>query len=223
MNKKKDLLHIGIDFSLNSPGLCIKETDGSYKFVSFFNYGDRVWGEKYLKAFAIHEELIDNKFITGIPYSRIVKDKDHILRERQKIQDAINISNMIRDYLEHYIGDKNVKIGLEGFSYGSKGNSFIDMVMYNAMLRRELASSFGIDNIYIYQPSAVKKLAGKGNCNKHYMINAFQENTLNDNNLSKSKFWKWMSGKDYSKKIPKPIDDLVDSYFIVSSIERVPE
>jgi hypothetical protein len=60
-------------------------------------------------------------------------------------------------------------------------------------------------------------LAGKGNANKHFMIKAFQDDVLNDEDLRKTKLWKYVQGKDFSEKIPKPLDDLVDSYFILKS------
>jgi hypothetical protein len=75
---------------------------------------------------------------------------------------------------------------------------------------------YGISNLSIYQPSHVKKLAGKGNANKFYMIKAFQDNVLNDKNLKRSLFWKWIKDKDFSKDIPKPVDDIIDAYFILN-------
>jgi hypothetical protein len=49
------------------------------------------------------------------------------------------------------------------------------------------------------------------------MMKAFQENVLADKLLEKTKLWKYVQGKDYSEKIPKPLDDLVDAYFIVQT------
>jgi hypothetical protein len=84
-----------------------------------------------------------------------------------------------------------------------------------------LLNAYGADKIYIMQPSHVKKLAGKGNANKHFMAKAFQDNVLNDDHLRKTKFWDWTKDKDFSEKIPKPVDDLIDSYFILNTIEKV--
>ena len=49
------------------------------------------------------------------------------------------------------------------------------------------------------------------------MIKAFQDNVLEDKQLEKTKLWKYVQGKDYSEKIPKPLDDLVDAYFIIKT------
>lgn len=214
------MVYVGIDFSLNSPGVCIRKPCGEYKFITFFNYGNRIWGGKTPKSFQVHKELIDNSIIDGVIYTRTIDNKEFIEKERQKIIDADSISDLIVGVLSLSTFDGNtpiddIKICLEGFSYGSKGNSFIDIILYNSILRKKLKDMFGINNIYIYQPSAVKKLAGKGNANKHYMIKAFQENVLNDTHLVNTKLWNWIKDKDYSETIPKPIDDLIDAYFIL--------
>ncbi len=214
------MIYTGIDFSLNSPGTCTQDHKGKYTFITFFNYGNRIWddaGKKIPKAFSIHKELVDDKTILGFPYYRQVKDKDFLLREREKLTDGQNIADLISNILITLYGTENHKIALEGFSYGSKGNSFIDIVQYNTFLRNEIVNAWGVENISIYQPSHVKKLAGKGNANKHYMVKAFQDDVFNDKDLRKTKLWKWTQGKDFTEKIPKPIDDLVDAYFILNA------
>ena len=212
------MIYTGIDFSLNSPGTCTQDHKGKYTFITFFNYGNRIWdeeGRKIPKSFSVHKELMDDKTILGFPYYRQVKDKDFLLREREKLTDGQNIADLISNILITLYGTQNHKIALEGFSYGSKGNSFIDIVQYNTFLRNEIVNSWGVENISIYQPSHVKKLAGKGNANKHYMAKAFQDDVLNDKNLRKTELWKWTQSKDFSEKIPKPLDDLIDAYFIL--------
>ena len=214
------MIYSGIDFSLNSPGTCTQDHKGKYTFITFFNYGNRIWdeeGRKIPKSFSVHKELMDDKSILGFPYYRQVKDKDFLLREREKLTDGQNIADLISNILITLYGTQNHKIALEGFSYGSKGNSFIDIVQYNTFLRNEIVNSWGVENISIYQPSHVKKLAGKGNANKHYMVKAFQDDVFNDKDLRKTDLWKWTQGKDFTEKIPKPIDDLVDAYFILNA------
>ena len=217
------MIYSGIDFSLNSPGTCTQDHKGKYTFITFFNYGNRIWdeeGRKIPKSFSVHKELMDDKTILGFPYYRQVKDKDFLLREREKLTDGQNIADLISNILITLYGTQNHKIALEGFSYGSKGNSFIDIVQYNTFLRNEIVNSWGVENISIYQPSHVKKLAGKGNANKHYMVKAFQDDVFNDSDLRKTKLWKWTQGKDFTEKIPKPIDDLVDAYFILNANKK---
>ena len=215
------MIYIGIDFSLNSPAVCIQDHDGSYEFISFFNFGNRNWtGEKIPKAFQLHKDLVSNGAIQAIPYNRDLNSKEFVEREREKLIDGKNVANVIISEIIKKHKPTDVKIALEGFSYGSTGNSFIDIIQYNTFLRSSLLNVYGADKIYIMQPSHVKKLAGKGNANKHYMVNAFQSNILDDQSLEDTTLWNWLKDKDYSEKIPKPIDDLVDSYFILNAIKN---
>jgi hypothetical protein len=50
------------------------------------------------------------------------------------------------------------------------------------------------------------------------MFEAFRDNRLKDPLLERHAFWQWCQGKEFEKEIPKPIDDLVDSYFIVRAL-----
>ena len=213
------MTRIGIDFSLNSPATCIRNNKGDYIFISFFNFGDRIWDDikKMPKAFQVHQELIESETILGFPYYRDVKADSFLIREREKLEDCKSIANLIVNALVSFFGVSNTHVSLEGFSYGSTGNSFIDIVQYNSFLRSLLLDAYGSSNISIFQPSHVKKTAGKGNANKHYMIKAFQDDVFNDKDLRNTKLWKYVQGKDFSIKIPKPLDDLVDSYFILNS------
>ena len=210
------MIHIGIDFSINSPGCCILDDNG-YHFISFFNYGGRDLDKKVLKAFELHFSLKEDKTLDSVIYDRGPRSKEFIIREREKMIDGTNISNLIIKYFQENFDSDEYQVSLEGFSYGSKGNSFIDLIQYNSFLRKGLVNWCGHNNISVYQPSAVKKTAGKGNANKHYMVKAFQDNVLNDDVLVNTKLWKWIKDKDYSEKIPKPIDDLVDAYFILQT------
>lgn len=213
------MVYVGIDFSLNSPGVCIQNSSGKYTFISFFNFGNRELDAKKIpKAYETHRDLSLNNTIIAVPYNRQVGSKDFMEREREKLVDGKKIADLIISYIIKICGTTNLKIALEGFSYGSTGNSFIDIVQYNTFLRSRLLNEFGADRIYIVQPSHVKKLAGKGNANKHFMAKAFQEDTLNDSQLRKTKLWNWTKEKDFSEKIPLPISDLIDSYFVLKTL-----
>ena len=154
-----------------------------------------------------------------MPYNRKVGSKDFLENQREKLIDGKTIAELIVNYLVAMYGTSSVNVALEGFSYGSTGNSFIDIIQYNTFLRSLLLNAYRANNIYIVQPSHVKKLAGKGNANKHFMAKAFQDDVLNDEHLRKTKLWNWCKDKDFSEKIPKPIDDMIDSYFIVNTIK----
>jgi hypothetical protein len=215
------MIYIGIDFSLNSPAMTVKTKDGNYHFISFYNDGGRDPKKPIPKAFQTHKELSESTTIIALPYNRQVSSKEALIREREKLTDGKMIALKIINVIQSYVGEDEVKIGLEGFSYGSTGNSFIDIVQYNTFLRSAIVESFGVDSLYVFPPSHVKKNAGKGNANKHFMANAFQSNVFNDDCLSSHKLWIWSKDKDFTEKIPKPLDDLYDSYFILYSILKL--
>lgn len=213
------MIYVGIDFSLNSPGMCIQNSNGEYTFISFFNFGDRELDAKKIpKVYETHRDLALDDTIIAVPYNRLVGSKDFMERERQKLVDGKKIAELIITHILKMRGNADIKIALEGFSYGSTGNSFIDIVQYNTFLRSRLLDEFGADCIYIVQPSHVKKSAGKGNANKHFMAKAFQEDVLNDSQLRNTKLWNWSREKDFSEKIPLPISDLIDSYFVLKTL-----
>lgn len=203
---------IAIDFSLNSPGITIKKETG-YTFISFTNLNGKKL-KKIPKSLEIHDELNSNSDFDWYRYDRIIESKEFIYREREKLIDTVNVAESILTELEKYIDEDSVKIHLEGFSYGSKGKSFIDIIGYNYILRKMLMDRFGADNIFIFTPSQVKGLTGKGNANKFLMLDKFKENVLDDDHLTNTSFWQWLKDKSYDKKIPKPIDDIIDSYFL---------
>jgi hypothetical protein len=209
---------VGIDFSLNSPAACVYE-NGTYHFISYFNYPKEEFKAPIRKAFELHDKFMNTDIAECVMYNRKVTSKDFAKRESEKMFDAEQISTMLVGNLVNNFDITD--FALEGFSYGSKGNSFIDMIVYNSFLRQKLISTYGLDAFNIFQPSAVKKLAGKGNCDKLYMINAFKNNVLEDPCLEKNPFWLWIQDKEYldKKKIPKPLDDMCDSYFIVRSLK----
>lgn len=225
--EEKDLL-IGIDFSLNSPSITIKYYQfekWNYKFCSFFNSGGKDWRFKELKSYKNHKTIandINNKDVCIIDYTRNITATDYTEKESQKIADAQLLSQCIVDFIKSFINENtieysNIKIGIEGFSYGSKGAAYNDLIMYNSFLRKELLTLTQACNIFVFSPKHAKKLAGNGNADKEYMINAFIENKLNDNIIEDTYLYKYCS-KFLDIKNLKPIDDLIDSYFILNCI-----
>lgn len=226
---KEDDLLIGIDFSLNSPAITIKYKESEkwkYRFCSFFNSGGKDWRIKELKSFKNHKFIgndIKNCDIYMLDYTRDITADDYTEKESQKIEDAQKLSQLIVNYIKAFVNEnnlepKNIKIGIEGFSYGSKGSAYNDLIMYNSFLRKELLSLTTANNIFVFSPKHAKKLAGNGNADKEYMIKAFIENKLNDSLIKNTYLYKYCSENlDISNL--KPVDDLVDSYFILNCIK----
>ena len=221
---KEEELLVGIDFSLNSPSITIKyvfENEEHYQFCSFFNTDGREWLMKDIKAFKNHKALNNNTDVYMMPYERKITASDYTEKESQKIADAQQLSQLIVNYIKAFINETNlkltnIKVAIEGFSYGSKGAAYNDLIMYNSFLRKELLTLTTADNIFVFSPKHAKKLAGNGNADKIYMINAFVENKLKDSLIKKTDLFKYCSSLDM--KNLKPVDDLIDSYFILNCL-----
>lgn len=217
------MVTIGIDFSLNSPSVCIN-TGEKLKFISFFNTDGDEWNrkEKPLKKYKRHNEL--NDIIEVVPYTRNTLEpvegySDYSNEQIQKMKDAQLISNTILEKLAKYCWE-DTHIAIEGFAYGSKGMSFIDLILFNSFLRKDLARVFGFSNIIVISPKEAKKFAGNGNADKFFMIDAFVKNKANDELLASNPMHQYIANISELESNPKPIDDLVDSYWIMKTAKE---
>lgn len=210
------MVKIGIDYSLISPAVCILK-DGEYSFISFFDTHGKDWKKSKSKTFHYHQEL--SEIMELIPYDREIEKDDYRTEQKTKMKSAKMMSNLISSRIKEIVGDDEVIIGIEGFSYGSMSSATLDLALYNSFLRIKLLETFGDDCIVIISPTEGKKtLFGKGNAKKDDMIKSFIENRLGDDELTKTPLWKYCTSKGLDYNNIKPIDDLVDSYAILKSI-----
>ena len=212
------MIRIGIDFSLNSPAVTV-ETEKEIRFFSFFNVDNYEWDRPNpLKKFKMHNEI--SSYVCMKPYSR-QKNSQWTYAEEQsaKMSDAEFISKYIINTLDEYLTSDTI-VSLEGFAFASSGSSFIDLILFNSFLRKDLIDKIGSEHVEIVAPASAKKLAGKGNADKEYMVNAFLNDVLNDNKLTNTDFYKYLSSIEIDFKNIKPIDDIVDSYFIMKSQKK---
>ena len=201
------MVTIGIDYSITSPAITV--FDGRhYTFISIFDTDVKNWLES--KKFKVHKEIRD--FADVIPFSRSTDKTSYQTEQRSKTINAEQLATLTTHTIRYVVGDYDVRIALEGFSYASKGMSFIDLVMYQSVLRVRLMEEFGIDSIHVFSPTEAKKLAGKGNYGKEQMVEAFGKNVLGDDILAAHPFHQYVVENGLKGK---PIDDLVDSYFLL--------
>jgi len=208
-------MKVGLDFSINSPGLCI-QTDEALQFISFYNIEHKNFKKSHPKDYQTHYDISLLTDVNVIHYNRRKKCEDYSLDQLQKIEDSYSLAKLINSY----IPEKSL-IALEGYSYGSKGNSFIDLISFNSVVRNNLWLNNHI--ISIFTPTQVKMKAGKGNLNKKGMFLAFIENKANDPLLINSEFWNWCVREQnmYIDEISKPIDDLIDAYWLVKLLDKI--
>jgi len=209
----------GADFSIKSPAVCVRYPDGSLDFLSF------------PRTDVIKEDLEITLKECGVLVTKLQKEpslpKNAILtqRERSSLDDSwTEISAIIEgikacddSYVEYW--------GIEGFSFASTGNRLAQLSGYQWLLRHNISLTFGLESkdMWVFAPMTVKATAGKGNFKKEQMIDAF----LNDEDpgLREHPFWKKMTTEPTAFQNKrgawlKPIDDIIDSYWILRTLER---
>lgn len=196
-----------IDFSINST--CVAISNG--KSYSWHHFGR----EKYA-----HFDLSSESFFQKL-FKKREKGKDYCETERMKITDSMALCSAIIDVLS-----KNgvERVAFEGHSFNSKGNSLLELVSYQFLLRNMIVTSLGIkeSDMFFYSPITIKSFAGSTKFKKKDMLLKFLESNdeiLINNDVFKkikSSMDKIIKGED----VAKPIDDLVDSYWILKKLEQ---
>lgn len=148
-------------------------------------------------------------------------------KERQKILNAIEFSEKILDLLEPYL-DQDCLVGMEGLSFGSTGNSLIDISMTTALVRAGIVKKINPKNFFVVSPTTLKKFAIKGNAKKDELYNVLLEKKSNDTRIKEmvsileENKKNWVKG---SGKVENPCSDLIDAtwicFFIEENIEKL--
>ncbi len=193
------MITCGIDFSKNSPGVCIR-TDNDIKFLSFIR------GEGSKKERINRQRIIDSGVDFIINKRTTPKDLEYTDLEIYKLYDAIELSKSIINTLPEEIDG----VGIEGFSYGSKGGAVLDIAGYAYCMRILLFEKYGKDKVFVFSPGSVKKSGGKGNAGKEEMFQYFMNE--NDDFLKETNFWKGLKSEEI--KAEKPVDDICDSFYV---------
>lgn len=206
---------VTVDFSLNSPGICIWSSDtNEYHFISYIKAGSGTKAEQKrqeeISAFSdvtlVHQP--DWKLVVG-DYSKneFAKIKRYIKTAYDIISLIVNITQTKQDY----------HIAFEGTSYGSKmgTNNMIDMAAGAAILKEQMIAQLEVKNLLTVAPTTIKKHAGKGNMNKAALWKAFLDNVLESEELGKTDLFAYCRSEiGEVTKVPKPFDDLVDAWFL---------
>ena len=177
-NDTKPKTIVGIDYSLTSPAVCINN-EGEYMFYYLTSK------KKYIG------EMTKN--IIGYEH----QEYDTPIKRFSQISDwAINTFNRLR------FNKETLKVFIEGYSFGSKGQAVFQIAENCGILKYRL-QEFGIDYETVV-PSVVKKGAtGKGNADKDLMYESFSKET----NTDLKKIFD-------VEKIGNPVSDIVDSFYI---------
>jgi len=209
--------YLAVDFSLNSPGLAIyNDKKKSYHFISYIKPKTGTKAEQKLQ-----EEISLLEDVTLVNQPDFTNNESFSSAELLKVKRYDKMADdLINLILQNSFEGDGFTIAFEGTSYGSKmgTNNMIDMAAGAAILKLKLLKTLNPDDILTVAPTTIKKFAGKGNMNKLQLFESFQKNVNEDPILAKSPLWKIVKDLEIGKKIPKPLDDLVDAYFLVAYV-----
>ena len=214
---------ISIDFSILYPGICICKDFKEFKWFSVVNTKLRKIDKENLEHLIIKYPNLSLDQTSTIRKTH----PEYYITERTKLvnyQDLIDriITNILKE-----IVDDQVIIAIEGISFGSKGNSLVDIsqstgILKHALLTRVLNGD--ADRLFVFSPSELKNAIGcKGNANKMDIFNKFKEDpiieTVKESDLHKAVLnEKWIV---QGEKIVSPIIDMVDSFLGVVKIYQL--
>lgn len=219
LNSKLDKI-IGVDFSLNSPGFCILEKE-ECKWISLHRTSNII--DKMLKKDDSPFKVFnDTDFVSINIISKKEFTGEYYEKERQKILNAIDFSEKALALLDPYLhGD--CLVGMEGLSFGSSGNSLIDISMTTSLVRAGIVKRINPDNFFVFSPTTIKKFAVKGNAKKDELYLSLLEKKSEDKRIQpllkilKEYKDKWVKG---AGKVENPCSDLIDATWITLYLEE---
>ena len=187
-------MKIGIDYSINSPGICI-ETNGRHYFFTV-QKKDSKCCRKLDMLSDVTVYVIEKENMTDFEF----QDKQTTLIV-DTIEEMMKISK-----------EKELIIGIEDYIYYSQHNSLIDIVQATTLLKYKIIKKWGEGVLNKYSPTAVKKeFSGKGNASKEDMLGAFKKMEI------KTPFHQWCCSMD---KGHKPEEDFIDSYAVLYTLKK---
>jgi hypothetical protein len=222
--------YVGIDISIDSTGMSILRKDELILF-NFTTLKKSVgWIKKTMNYFDYEFINYTYKDIDNYTESEIIR-----LREFDYVTDLI---------YNKIIGNVDIKeetlIAIEGYNYGLKGNSIIDIVTFSTLLRLKLLNVPKLNKLIVISPMTLKSFAAKksygftvdkkgreivnrnhkgvagGSFDKKDMMEAIINMKFED------KLYEILSKyKDdllKLKNIPKPWDDILDSWWILRTL-----
>jgi hypothetical protein len=224
---------IGLDLSLNSSAMTIKNKNG----IKLFNYTATKEGYKWFKDV---KDYITFRFIEYENFDDYSENEIYKIKKYNEITDLI-----INDMLDNIDLNEKIQVNIEGYSFSSNaGNSILDIVSYSTMLRLKIYEKIS-KNINIFSPKTVKvqtclKIYGylpppigkkgqvlkdpKITCNKDGVKGGDWDKqemykAIIDGNIQNPLYNYLLENKEVlleMKKIPKPFDDIIDSIHIMN-------
>lgn len=211
---------IGVDYSINSPAICIYKNN-NYQWVSY------TIPNKTKKDRLLQDELSKLSDINIKINNYIIPEENYENTDVYKVIKYDIQAGTLLQLLKYSLGvinqNNNIKLAFEGYSFGSrfqKTDNIIDISAATTLFKKYVLNEILTSNeMYkVISPKTIKMLAGNGKLDKRQLFDIFINNNLNDIDLEKSCFWQYCKTLKIGKKVPSPIDDMIDSYFIIRAL-----
>lgn len=215
---------IGIDFSIKNSSATICTNFKDFKFVSVCS------DYKFTKNKRKFLEDLNSLTDTAIKISEENKEDftTYFAEQRYKLNRFTkNINEFINLIKLNIPSNITPIVALEGISYGSPGNSLVDIAIATGMLRAKILTEL-LNNdstrFFVFSPSELKQFFGcKGNADKFAIFNQFKINPIIES-IKETEFYKFvLSNEDIinnGKQIENPINDIIDSYLSILKIYK---
>lgn len=214
---------VSIDFSILYPGIAICKDFKDFKWFSILNTKVKKSDQ------ANFDYLLQNYPNIELGQTTTVRktSPEYHITERTKLLNYRDLIDKIVDKIILEIGEDEAIISIEGMSFGSKGNSLVDIAQSTGILRHALLTRVlngEADRLFIFSPSELKNAIGaKGNAGKLDIFNQFKEDPIiplaKESDLYRAvNTEKWILNGD---KIVSPIIDMVDAYLGIVKIYQL--
>ncbi len=212
---------VSIDFSILYPGVCICRDFKDFKWIAVVNSNVRKKDDERFDW--INHRYPAIKILKTS--SKRKKDEQYHVTERIKLTNYLELMQVLIEAIEAEVGqDPEVIVCLEGISFGSSGNSLVDISQATGILKYLLSSTIlknNLDKFFIFSPSELKNALGcKGNANKHDILAKFKSDPIIES-VKNSDLFKAIHTEDWiveGDKILSPIIDMVDSFLGVAKV-----
>lgn len=215
---------VSIDFSILYPGVCICRDFKDFKWIAAVN--TKVTKKDNDNFDYINSNYPNIKILKTV--TRRVKDQHYHITERTKLINYLEVIDLLIEAIKEEIkGDTDLIFCLEGISFGSSGNSLVDISQATGILKHQIITHLlnrEHDRFFIFSPSELKNAIGcKGNAGKTDILAKFKQDPLIDSVKNSDLFKlvhneKWIVNGD---KILSPIIDMTDSYLGVVKVYEI--
>lgn len=205
------MYYLGIDFSINFGAACLSRDFKTFRW--FANVNGSIT-KKFQKVLEGADKELEFMYVD----SKIPKTDTYHITERNKLNNQIEVVKNLITKAKQHINDEPVIVGIEGYSYGSAGNSLVDLAQSTGILKasiyKELTNN-SVQTIFVFSPSELKNAIGqKGNCGKIEVFNGFRTDPIIEE-LKGSALHRFVCLNTdevfNGKEVKSPIMDMIDS------------